>query len=325
MMVFHHCYGFPGWLVSSIETPTNLPSYLETALACKLCVYIFAFLTGWTYYHHRDKSCSYSIKKITSIMVDHGIIVLILTIISWKLCNNPFTTQELVNEIFPFSENNKLMIFAWYIRFYILAMVLLPFIATILNKTIYKSFNSTNFIVTVVGCSYILFALSNSRIDLACLFCTTLGYLCAQYNILEFTCRQLKKAPLSVIIGLLLVISCIWVQNSPNKLLRITAMRICAPIFCCGVVLLYPFLRKIRCITALEFLGKHSFNVWLLHGIYFSPITRKAFQPTAYAVDSPFYVIPFVLGSCLLVSIVLKPVQNTARKLVLSDLAKENK
>lgn len=323
MMVFHHCYGVPRWLVPGIETPTNLPEFRETALACKLCVYIFAFLTGWTYYHHRDKSCNYSIKKITSIMVDYGLIVLVMAIISWNFCNYNLSFEALINEILPFSQRNKLMCFTWYIRFYILAMVLLPFIATILNKPIYKNFNSANIIVTVVGCSYILFAFSHPRLDLACLFCTTLGYLCAQYNMLEFICGQLKKIPLSIIIGLLLVISCIWVQNSPNRLLRITMPRICTPIFCCGIILLYPLLQKFRCVTVLEFLGKHSLNVWILHGIYFSSVTRKVFQPTAYAIDSPFYVILFVLGSCLLVSIALKPVQNAVKKLVLRGLADE--
>ena len=316
MMVFHHCYGFTMWYIPGIH-PTCQPDFHKTALAFKLCVCIYAFLTGWAYFHHRDKTCKYSITKNISILTEYSIILLFTIGLASIFCSYHLTFDSFINELLPVKKMHRLLRFSWYIGFYLVAMVLLPFIASIFDKKV--TLKKLPIVAGVCVIGFSVLAMISSR-DACWIICIANGYLCAQYDIPGLISKQLKKIPFYPVAGLILAIGAVWLYFYQSQILSTGTDVLFTPLFCCGVVLMYPFLQKIRFVAPLSFLGKHSLNVWLLHGLFFSTFTRDFFQPAAYAIDSPLYVIPFVLGSCLLVSIVLKPVQNAVRKLVLHGL-----
>ena len=78
LMIVHHFFGYPTWYISGIAYP-GLEGIADTiCVTSKTCVGIFAFITGWTYALHQDKSFKYSLKKIWRILVDYWVVYLLL-------------------------------------------------------------------------------------------------------------------------------------------------------------------------------------------------------------------------------------------------------
>lgn len=320
MMVIHHCYGFPGWIVEEELIPTIMPKVQAYAFACKFCVPVFAFLTGWAYFFHKDKSCGYSIKKISSCLVEYWVLVMLLMSVAVACCHCAPNLSLLVNELFPFARAHRLMIFAWYIRFYVVTLVLLPFLAVLLDMRGGR-FRIAFLVVGMYALYKILMLLGRSD-DIYWLPCVLGGYMCAQYGILEKCVNWLSKWNVGWLFGVLAIYVSYRLFKSRECVFscRISSGALYAPFFCCGWILCYPIIRKLKLDNGLQLLGKHSLNIWLLHGIFFSRLTRGEFQKFAYAVDSPLYVIVFVIGSCLLVSLALKPLQTRIRSYVVERL-----
>ena len=65
LMVMHHSLGIPVWYVDGVSNSYLYPySDFINRFAGFAVVPMFLFLTGWTYYLHKDKTIKYSIKKI---------------------------------------------------------------------------------------------------------------------------------------------------------------------------------------------------------------------------------------------------------------------
>ena len=321
LMVFHHCYGFPLWLDSETLRPTCMEFCQRWAFSANICVSIFAFLTGWFYFHHRDKSSGYSLKKMGSCIVEYGVLVVFTMSVATIFCGYTPRMSGFVLELFPLGSFHKLMIFAWYIRFYLIVLLLLPFLAAMMDV----KGKRCRFVVVLVGLVvlYIMLFFSGHANDTCWLPCVISGYACAQYSVLERLARMLAFLKSDIIAGIFAVVTpCCLYRYCWNEVLgRFDAGFLYAPIFCSGCILLYPYVKKIKVAGFIQLLGKHSLNVWILHGIFFSTITKGVFQKFAYAIDSPAYVIPFVVGCSLLVSMVLKPIQVICRKLLIQKLA----
>lgn len=321
MMVFHHCYGFPGWIDDVTRIPTCMNQLQGWALSAKFCVSIFAFLTGWTYFHHLDKSCAYSLKKIASCLVEYGVLVAAMVALASLFCGYEPSLSGCVKELFPLGGFHKLMMFAWYIRFYLIVLLLLPFLAILLDTQgkVYR------LVVLVFG----LFALYASLVisghgdDAYWLPCVISGYACAQYKVIERCVGCMMLLKIGLVIGVVAVVASCYLYRYFGYVLlgRFNAGALYAPFFCCGWIILYPYVQKIKIAGFLQILGKHSLNIWLLHGIFFSIPTRASFQRFAYAVDSPFYVLPFVVGVCLIASMLIKFLQKVCRRIIVEKMA----
>ena len=321
MMVFHHCYGFPGWFADTTKIPSCMAQVQSWACSAKFCVSIFAFMTGWTYFRHLDKSCAYSLKKICSCLVEYGFLVVVMIAFALLFCDYEPSLSGCVNELLPFGNNHKLMNFAWYIRFYLIVIILLPFLAILMDV----QGKMCRYVVLFIG----LLVLYATLIILGCgddaywLPCVISGYFCSQFQIVERCTRFIISIKISFVIGVVAVVAscCLYKYYGHISKGAFNAGALYAPLFCCGLVLFYPHLKKIKIAQILQFLGKHSLNIWLLHGVFFSIHTRDYFQQYAYAIDSPLYVLPFVVGCCLIASIFIKPLQIVCCRFVITKLA----
>lgn len=297
---------------------------VDWGLACKICVCLFAWLTGWAYFHHADKSCAYSFRKIVSVMAEYAIIVIFCFLVAiWVRADLSGVSPVL--EMLPFSadELHPLMIHAWYIGFYLVVLILLPFMHLVCNRKM----NITNIITTLIllYVSYKIMLVTRAFYLWEWLPCVLSGYICAKLRVLDRMREHITKWPWSLLVGgVFLAGSIVMYRYFTYPLgIQMNAGAFYAPFFCGGCLLLAPFISRLRLSALLELLGRHSLNIWLIHGLFHSRITREALQPLAYAVDSPFYTVPFVVGVCLLVSFVLKPLQtrvrNMAVRCVMSD------
>lgn len=180
MMVFHHCFSYRIWYV---EEPVlfQYGSLVKFSQASNLCVALFAFLTGWTYYHHRDKSFRYSGKKISTLLTHYWVVLLFVAGIAAVCCSWRPSIWQLISEIFPIV-GHPLMIFVWYVWFYVLLMLLLPPVR--IGESLKASWMQWAFFI-----SLILISVGFSGIP----YCGVLnraphafvGYLCARCGLFE--------------------------------------------------------------------------------------------------------------------------------------------
>lgn len=137
LMVMEHAFGAPRYYIPGISYPSLFDYAKEIDnFAAFAVVPMFMFLTGWTYYHHEDKSFCYSVKKITVFLVDFWMILVVYAGIACHICGYPLTGVEFLQELFGISRN--IMIFSWYVFLYIMIMIALPFWAKYTRNLSFK-------------------------------------------------------------------------------------------------------------------------------------------------------------------------------------------
>lgn len=152
MMVFHHTFGFPerylegisyiGLTIGSIHVEQFIGSM------CKICVSLFAFGTGYAL-AHKKLTLKYIWKKICLLMLIYWF-SLIVFVIAKCIDGSGCSIIEITENIFlySFSINNN----AWYLSFYILALLTLFF----LQRINAKWWASLVFIVACVPANYLI-------------------------------------------------------------------------------------------------------------------------------------------------------------------------
>ena len=326
LMVFHHCYGFPQWFVSPDLIPSGLGGVTRACAGhAKICVAIFAFLTGWAYYRHKDKSLGYTLRKIVGLMADFAVILFFVMLIACLFCGYKLSCFNILSEFLPFSDLHRLVLFSWYIGFYVIMMCLLPFLeSTCQVKNVW-----CRIVLWLAAGICLVFSTAILNIPHLTVWfpCAVSGYACSRLCLFEKVCSYWQRrscAAVAAIVFFLLagVISILsggfFEYFLPGH--YYSSGVITVPLICCGWILLLPAIERLKLTGALMQLGKHSLNIWLLHSVFFSSVTRALFQPVAYAVDSPLYVLPFVVGSCYLASLGIKPLQNAFRGFILRRL-----
>lgn len=317
LMVYHHCCGFPEWYV-------NVPDFFRFSVlvkfadSAKICVGLFAFLTGWTYYHHKDKSYVYSGKKIVTFLLHYWVALILSLGVAVGLCSWHPGFLSLVYEFFPVSQH-PLMWFVWYVWFYVLLMLILP-MAHICDTKLSGFVKVT---VVVVGIVFMLIVAKNISLfsDLHWITYSFLGYFCARRRVFEMLIEQ---APAGVRYAFLISIGCFALSFLTWHYHMLAACRgqgsLLAPVFfIVGVLMYLKFIDSRYLAVVACFFGKHAMNIWFLHGLFFSIITREWMQKTFLISTNLCYIYCVVLFISLFLSIAIMPIQKQISKLVCSS------
>lgn len=310
MMVFHHCFGFPTWYVNMPEFFQN-DILVEIARIAKFCVSIFAFLTGWTYFHNRNKTFLYSIRKISLFMLQYWMAFALCAFIAVSYCSWHPCFSEVIGELLPISQH-PVMKFVWYVTFYIQMMLLLPILYIIDCRV------SGNMRWCVMAAMFLLVAAVVNYVpkcgQLAWFIYAMLGYYSAKERVIEHAKRYISKRT----IGALLISSCLFllafaawkyaciirigVAGVPGSLF--------SPVLLIGGVLAFPRSGLFGLWNSLlAYFGKHSMNVWFVHGIFFSSVTRAVLQKYLFFCEQSYFVFIEVALLSLLASVLLIPIQ----------------
>ena len=310
-MVNQHAFGFPLWYVDEISYPLLLPYVKQIARFCAFAlVPIFLFLTGYTYYYHKNKSLNYSLSKIITFLLDYWLIYSILLFSAHYLCGYNVTLVDSLKEMFSVSGN--VMIFNWYVFCYIEVMFFLPLlhkIITIYNKkkaifiilTIFLFMEGTGFALYLAGMKGTFIYKITGSYFIKHVSMATIGYYFAYANILPRLYSYLKKYNRPSLLVILLLCVLIY-QYQPKTTYLIT------PLY---VVVMYSL--KINMKNPINkivlFLAQHSMNIWFLHCIFWATATRELFQKYAYLPQYPIFVVMWVLFLCSMISIIITPIQ----------------
>lgn len=311
LMVFHHCFGFPGWYFS-LPSCMHCKPLISAALNARICVYLFAFLTGWFYFHNRDKSFHYSFKKIIALLANYWIVCLPLLALVAIFFDYDITREQIFFELLPI-KNSKLIYAAWYVWFYFLALCLLPLLKLI--ETDHDK--PVRYVALAVIFSIVLWlsGLTNMTNCLQDWFLVILtGYFSAKLKLLENLLHFSKRKNMryALLLASLIIFITVYAISEPLRHWTIITRLIkCIPavtlIFC--ILILKQLIVRLKIWYILRFLGYYSMNVWFIHCIFFARPTREFFQTHFFISGNPFLIMGCVFIISLILALVFNPIQ----------------
>lgn len=275
-----------------------------------LVVPMFAFISGWTFYHQSDKSIQKSMSKLKVFLINYWILLTGITVVAVCFCNYSFKVNEIFLEMLTI--NNNIMIFAWYVFFYTELMLFLPFFAHYaerysLRKTIFdvliiiiavKTF-AEFLAILVTKDSFLYIVLGKYFYRYMPIGIS--GYLCAKYQVIELLSSLFRNYSVSK--KLLLMFLCLVFYNHVKIIAAISTGLFLCPIFIALIDSFnIDFEHKVSKIVV--FLGRYSMNIWFLHGLFFAVATRQVFQKIGFWFGDPVLSFLWILSISTCLSVI---------------------
>lgn len=305
MMFIHHFFTFPQWFVSGVSYDHIylFAKYLNEPF--KLCVAIFAFLTGYFYFYHKKKDMKYSIKKASDVWILYVFVFLIFSLFSVALGTFDTSSENFFMELFGL--RNITMIFCWYVIFYIMSMLILPFFVKLANRS-----SMTAFFFSVIIPSFLGFILSKLFPSASWLLLVisflgwfkviASGYLFAKHDLFSVLKRELhsENKHTRVVIPIILILSSFLFRFLDQSLDFIIV-----PFFIYGILELFYMVKNQKIFTVVNIIGKYSLPMWFTHCIFFNQC-KEYTQPILYAPHQPILVFIWGVIICLSFAYLIK-------------------
>lgn len=304
----------PNYICDFTVLGKNISAYIGAF--GKICIAIWAFLSGIGAYYNYQKPHAYhkTIKKMINLCLIYWFILFTTYIPTIYLCNlkqyDLSFNNIIANMIACDADYNKA---AWYLRFHIMFVLTFPLYKIILNK-ISNSFisYSTIFILLILlqylpkTSTYICNISLSSLINEYCQYMQIiiLGYLSAQYKILEAIGRFFLSFNKKYAVGMTILIIIIVMgirSTTKNIFLGLpTNIDLFLIIPLLGTLFYIFMISPDKIKSLFEYLGKTSIVIWLFHWI---------FNLGSYHIQAIIYypkVSYLVIILCLVINKVIK-------------------
>lgn len=340
-MVIHHLFGFPAWYIKGIDYSgiTILGKTLPqcTLYSVKICVNMFAFITGYAYFYNKNQTLRYGIKKIWGLLKRYWFILFAIFIPIAVLYNHQQISKDVI--FFNlFALDKRIVTFSWYIYFFVVTMLTLPFVIKIFNgKKIYEfifpiaCFTSLslliNYIKIIVPDDFKWIANDLNNI-LYCYPCIIVGYLIAKYDLFNrFFDKYFKPKYLwQACVIVFLVLGC---RSKYEKVIDVNLDIIYVPILIYTLIIIFSNLRIKVFNKIIKILGENSLNIWLLHSIIFADAwVGDLPQKIAFLPKNPILVVIWVFVLLLPISICINyifKIQENVWKIIKEKLVSKQK
>lgn len=299
LMIFHHfiVYGF-GINVS------RLISFLGHQ--AKICVAIYAVLSGYGYYFAKEKTIQYGLKKSLGLLQEY-----------WMSLFTIFVPCALLGGWIPTGKNIAINLFAlgpnlnwnaWYVYFFIFCMIVMPFASKMFR------FNPVINICLAIGIPFVLEASIHELVPnyqeitiLQVLFNCMLyfgvflvGFLMAKYNVIS-------KVKVHWALGILLMIAAIAFRILLRHIYTFgfNMDSLYAPIFVVGAANFFESIKS-KWVNIFSLLGKYSTGMWFIHAIFFANYTKNYFQPIMTAVKWPPLMFMWLVVLSLVMAVIYR-------------------
>lgn len=311
LMVAHHAYGFPYYYVDEFShLDYGYFVYIADKIF-KICVPVYAFLTSYLFYLHEDKSIKYVSYKIALLFISWWIALIFMLFCVYVTGDFKLSVVEILNETFVIDE--KLGRFSWYVWFYAACMLILYVVAKIVNL-----FKRAQDLVSFITFAFIIaFSKVTGTGELweyTWMPAVMMGWYAARFNCINvFLSSQAIKRAHNVWLGIvgILFSLCLWhiLSYVPIYAVRMIAVAPFA-LFCVMTSkTAYPVLIKL-----FATLGSYGLYLWFLHALFFSVVTRDAWQPLLYRYFEPWFVVPVIIIICFPFSMLLSTLQRWVNK-----------
>ncbi|WP_370781939.1 acyltransferase family protein [[Ruminococcus] lactaris] len=250
----------------------------------KICVGIYAVLSGYGYFFAKEKTVKYGLKKSWGLLQEYWITLFTIFIPlaiqgGWKV-----TPKNILINLFTLGPNLNWN--AWYVHFFIFCMLVMPWVS--------KSFRFHPVLnIALALCVpfvleagiHVVFPNYQEITMLQVLFNCMLyfgvflmGYLMAKYDII-------RKMQFSWIRGLLMMIGAIGLRIVLRHIntFGFNTDAIYAPIFVLGAAKFFEGIQG-KYTRVFDMLGKYSTGMWFFHAVFFATYVKDYFQPVMTAV-----------------------------------------
>lgn len=287
MMIAHHCFAFPAFWLDVFCTGAITAEICENF---KICVSLFAFITGYGFYVGKECSVKDIIVKLLHFLGQYWL-QLFLIFIPIASIGYSFSAKKIFFNLFALYDN--IMLFAWYVFFHCLVLVTFPLVKRVLRHGLLFDLAmilAGGYCVTVL----LYFLPSDTPLISMLLDCSIyypvvgIGYLTARDNLLN---RVNEKSHIKVPTAVVLVGAVLLLRAKVSVIKGFSFDVFYTPLL---ILALCQLLEKCRFFhPILAFLGKHSFHMWLFHSVFFSAYTREVVQPLINWTDVP--ILRFVM------------------------------
>lgn len=305
-MYIHHMFTIPQWYIDGISYP-KLIYYTDIFRNPFNPVPIFCFITGYTYVFSKNKTLKQSLKKIFKILIPFWVVMIAFMIIGILTNTYDFSIDSFILECFGLEK--QIMFFCWYIYFYIIVMVTMPFISKVSEKM-----NVTQNVLVLLFIPIIIFyALKGiffnndiivSVLNNLIIFYPTViaGYLVSKYDVFnKLESINIKERYRLILCFFVLVSSFLLKYLVPyvgygtistrRHLFDLTMNLdiIYIPLF------IYSFIKLARLFNAKLYIplikiGKLSMLMWFTHCLFFN-CSKEIFMPILYAPGNAILVL----------------------------------
>lgn len=332
MMVFHHLIGFPNWVSYSNQWHSvsiiGQHAFIGIAYYFKICVGIYIFITGYSLGLQKNTFRMRS-RKINTLLKKYWFYYFLFIVIGLifqeplppislaakqllGLCTATGYSWDYHYYIHP--------IFAWYVSVYILFLLSFSLLERLFTKKgLFIDFCITYFVINVCYVGYhqlnLLvtgpdFLLSLFRLYAIYAPIGVLGYLFKKYEIFKKLDdgmhlysrrkRHLLGASLLIISFILRSICYLYFGLYTCIVATLSLEAVFVITFIIGALLLCDVMKNTCIYSVLMRLQKHNFGIWMLQGIFFTPMLT--FQSFAYWGKHPVIIFAFSMVLLLFLS-----------------------
>lgn len=309
LMFIHHFFTFPDtFFIKNLNVP-DLQYFAEIFNEpTKICVSIFAFITGYFYFFTKRKSFRYSLKKASDLYVNYLVVFIFLFLLALFLGFYEFNIKDIILEVLLL--NRPVMLFCWYVPFYILTIFILPLYSKISKKSsvlailiglifpfVYNALYDS--IQSNLSIGYLKYFF-NTISYIKWFPCVASGYYFAQEELFfKLDICYSKHKPIRCIIYFTFIIIPFFARAKNADFDFIFA-----PLFVFGLVKLLQLLPSVRILYPISCIGKYSLLMWFLHCTFFN-VSKEFTQPILYYPYNPILVLLWGIVLTLAVSFVI--------------------
>nr|MBQ8253044.1 hypothetical protein [Lachnospiraceae bacterium] len=305
LMLVHHMYTFPGWVVAGAYSVDPVFAQLFRN-PTRICVGMFAFITGWAFVLKKEKTLGHVLQKIATLYTEYWVAFFVLFLFAFSACGYRPGVGTVLAEMTGFS--GELMLFCWYVPFWAAAVLLLHGIRKVLDQSFWWA------LLGGIVFPIVIFAVAERIIPVKSIAtlvnhlkhffpCVAVGYICCRYNVFEILRVALQR------INRLIVLVLTVILVSVSRYYITAADFIYSPMLIFAIANAVQGGKKIKAARAVEKLlqifGKYSANIWYLHCVVFSTVTNRVVQPYVYWSANPLANFVGMLFFILLISYVL--------------------
>lgn len=283
MMMFHHLYAYPAWWKFEYSLPIckwiSIDKIAILGEVMKICIPIYAFLSGYGFFlSFRGKGArellSKTRTKILKILINYWIILFPIAVIVFLWQRGVWDLKRVICNLFGFGE--LLMPFAWYIGFYLITLSSYSCVYLIISRIEYFKLKLYVGIAYIVLCriGYYWLSADHQRM-LPTIISQILIY--SPYIVLGSICAAIKlkldmsdciiKLKYRNTVHFFAIIGCLIVKILLKGSTVLDILLV--PVLIYGFLYMIKTINSVKIDKILIFLGNHSFNLWMLHGICF--------------------------------------------------------
>lgn len=289
MMLAHHCFAFPDYWLDGFSVGM-IPSIVCDNF--KICVAIFAFITGYGFFAGKEKTYKDILGKVLKFLGQYWL-QLFLIFLPVATIHFAFSAKRIFYNVIALYDH--IILFAWYVFFHCFVLLTFPLVKRLLTKG-----PICNLAIVLIGgycfTAVLYFLPFESPLMTMLLDCSIyypvvgVGYLCARYGVLDKIAQKVH------ILGAIAIIAGIFLLRAKVSVIKgFNFDTVYAPMLIVSLCIILEKCRPIHAILA--FGGKHSFHMWLFHSIFFSIYTRDVVQPLITWTDIP--IMRFLLITCI--------------------------